>query len=644
MALLPLNKQERVKQIIAFVEAKKAEEDARHKALFDEAQAKFDARRKAEQAGRKAREQQVLTEAGIQDAREQRTAKAAEAAAAQKPPPSPTEGLTLSRVDQNRPEANLEQDPGQRLTPGGPQGPATQPAGSRGGGVSAGAPVGGPPVPGIPEAPPFLTTTRQLTQPNQPNVFLFGEPVSRGPVTTTETVTRPNVLTQYQRQVLLETRRRNLIDEDLARKKAALDAQVAAGQVAASRATQFKAEFELRSLLQKERERYLGGLAEARRAVKAGIGDPDEIAVLKRHMAQLPPEAREELTVIELGQEYRDRRTQDLVTIEIENEAGVKSTALVPKVSVGPEGRVIEQGTAASLAGLSKPVVTRLQGDILNTTEALARLDGIEEEYHPAYLTAAVQKGLPIVQAARRNTEDGGVAALSAVIWALPAPKSQALLRSLGVESRDQLTTAHVDLFLNRTGNFNAAVSDNLSRYVKFITGAQLSRFESDRIMRSLPKLDDDEATFGGKIERIRRDLKLGNLRARLFLSGGFGDESVEAALAIGRTLPNLSAEDPSPKGDPFGLGSSVYMEQVLGRVDVRRVPQIVERLIAGERDMLLKTDVMNARQAETVAWIRVAHAFSQEDVLDFVQTVAPERAAELAGPIRAQLAAMRGQ
>ena len=72
------------------------------------------------------------------------------------------------------------------------------------------------------------------------------------------------------------------------------------------------------------------------------------------------------------------------------------------------------------------------------------------------------------------------------------------------------------------TSAFKANVQDTLNRYIKEMTGAQMSEPEAERLMAAMPKFSDNDETFKRKLEETKKRIKIynDNYKKKLMLRG----------------------------------------------------------------------------------------------------------------------------
>ncbi len=138
------------------------------------------------------------------------------------------------------------------------------------------------------------------------------------------------------------------------------------------------------------------------------------------------------------------------------------------RVTVNKDGTVTyENGTGLS-SPLSKPTVTNLEKKVLDTTEQLARLKGIESSFNPKYL------GLP-------NQLKNEVTNLQDRVFG-----------DISDERADELAKS-TEMRMN--------VINNLNEYIRDITGATVGQGdESKRLKSAVPTMEDGKVVFQSKL------------------------------------------------------------------------------------------------------------------------------------------------
>ncbi len=165
-------------------------------------------------------------------------------------------------------------------------------------------------------------------------------------------------------------------------------------------------------------------------------------------------------------------------------------------VEITPEGGVrITTGTKSKL---QKPTQARLEKSILDSQEGIARLQGIQVSFDPKFLTFG------------GKFENFKLSTLEKI-----DPESL---------SPDEAK------FLTDYSTFTANAIDNINRYIKEITGAQMSEPEAVRIRKGVPDPESDGPTvFKAKMEANIRQLFLARARAIHVRNQGLDKEPWDA-------------------------------------------------------------------------------------------------------------------
>ncbi len=188
---------------------------------------------------------------------------------------------------------------------------------------------------------------------------------------------------------------------------------------------------------------------------------------------------------------------------EAAGKPGKPSTGF--EITTGPEGTTIKTGVRQTGGGevLSKPTQTKLEEEIRTAQAGLQRLDSIVAAFKPEYLT-------------------------------LPTKASMAVAAGkelLGMELTEEQKTA-----LTEYTAFKRDSVDNLNRYIKDITGAQMSEAEADRLRKGVPDPEEDSPTqFKAKLDATVKSLRLTAARASFALRHGLGMSTVPL-----ETMPQL--------------------------------------------------------------------------------------------------------
>jgi hypothetical protein len=171
----------------------------------------------------------------------------------------------------------------------------------------------------------------------------------------------------------------------------------------------------------------------------------------------------------------------------------------------------LTQGPLGS-GGLTKPVQADLQKKVVNTTENIARLEAIGQQFDPAFMDIESRFGATKTKWKEKLGMD-------------VSPEEKAQLSRFSAFSRDAI--------------------ENINSYIKEITGAQMSEKEADRIRKAMPDpgegiFDGDSPTeFKGKWRSAMKALKLSQARTTYLLKNGV-TESALKGMAKTNTLPSF--------------------------------------------------------------------------------------------------------
>jgi len=148
-------------------------------------------------------------------------------------------------------------------------------------------------------------------------------------------------------------------------------------------------------------------------------------------------------------------------------------------------GQTINVNTGSP--ALQKPTINKLEESIKNTTEGIDRLDAIGQQFSPRFLTTPNRALMAVYNQADK--------------WNIP------------LDSDSQKELAESSQFLQDSIN-------NINLYIKYITGAQMSYQEADRLRLAAP--DPGEGVFGkdgptkfkAKLDNAVKGAKLARMRA----------------------------------------------------------------------------------------------------------------------------------
>lgn len=164
-------------------------------------------------------------------------------------------------------------------------------------------------------------------------------------------------------------------------------------------------------------------------------------------------------------------------------------------LSVGPNGE-ITLATGEHLTAPTTKTANTLQQSVLDSNNGLSRLFGIQASFKPEFLTLGgkVKAGLASI-------------------------KDRAGLNLSPEEEQ----------FLTEFSTFATNASNNMNRYIKEITGAQMSEPEADRLLKAVPNPENDGPTqFKAKMDTNIRQLALSRARALHVLREGIDKQPWE--------------------------------------------------------------------------------------------------------------------
>lgn len=171
------------------------------------------------------------------------------------------------------------------------------------------------------------------------------------------------------------------------------------------------------------------------------------------------------------------------------------SQAEVYRNMMGKKGVNVELSNIGNEAiPLTGAAESAAQKELFSIDDSISRLSDLEQQYQPEFLETF-------------NKID---------FW-VDGQKEK-----LGIE----LSEAQTDQ-LGQFTDFKAAAAENMNRYIKFITGAQMSEKEAQRLLKAIPVpgnglFDGDSPTqFKSKMNRQMRDLKASKLRYEFLLQNG---------------------------------------------------------------------------------------------------------------------------
>ena len=193
-------------------------------------------------------------------------------------------------------------------------------------------------------------------------------------------------------------------------------------------------------------------------------------------------------------------------------------------VEVGPEGGIsIRTGVSrrGGQAGMTRTTQTALEKGVLDTSAGIARLEEISRSYKPEYLELGTK-------------------------WKTFTTKWKEKLRGTPIENWVNLGVSERDRqLLADFSAFKRDALDNINRYIKEITGAQMSEKEADRLRQAAPDpgeglFDGDSPTqFQSNWGSSIKSLKISQARFMYLKNAGMTPQSIQA-MASNDTLPSL--------------------------------------------------------------------------------------------------------
>lgn len=152
------------------------------------------------------------------------------------------------------------------------------------------------------------------------------------------------------------------------------------------------------------------------------------------------------------------------------------------KLEIGPDGTIKLQ-SGEQLPQATSTTQTRIEKSILDSQDGLGRLRAIQASFDPRFLTI------------------GG--------------KIEGFLTSVKDKLSPESLTTEQKEFLEDYTVFTQDAIENLNRYIKEITGAQMSEPEAERLSKGIPNPEKDSPTqFKAKMDNSMRQLVLGRARA----------------------------------------------------------------------------------------------------------------------------------
>lgn len=155
-----------------------------------------------------------------------------------------------------------------------------------------------------------------------------------------------------------------------------------------------------------------------------------------------------------------------------------------------PDGTVISLGGEGGQPfSLPKPAINQVGGDYVDANAGLQRLQGIVASYDPQFSTL-------------EGRFKGG--------WASVRAMAPSVFGQLPAQDRE---------YLQRYTTWRSNTLDNLNRYIKEITGAAMTIPEAERIMQTIPSVQDDPVVFQSKTLATMKRLSLVAARSNYLLA-----------------------------------------------------------------------------------------------------------------------------
>lgn len=173
----------------------------------------------------------------------------------------------------------------------------------------------------------------------------------------------------------------------------------------------------------------------------------------------------------------------------------------------GPDGSTIirtgvRRGTPG---GMEKGTKKNIETKLFEAREAQARLHQVSQTFDDDFLRWGPQI-MAKVSAIREKAQ--GLPLVDSIIGKV-SPTEQKQLR--------------------KYATFQLDVLDNLNRYIKEITGAQMSDGEAKRLMKGMPNMNDSPTVFKAKMDRIIEKTRLARVRYTYALRNGILPQKVGA-------------------------------------------------------------------------------------------------------------------
>ncbi len=187
------------------------------------------------------------------------------------------------------------------------------------------------------------------------------------------------------------------------------------------------------------------------------------------------------------------------------------------ELTVNPDGTVtFTQGGGSGATDLSKPTINKLQTKLIETDDVLAGLRDVQASFRPEFQQVG--------------------------------PRLQNFWTSIKAKGNLTVTPEEAQQ-LNAFANYKRNAIDQLNRYIKLITGAQMSEAEANRLRQGFPDPGegifdgDDPISFQAKMDGTMRQLSLVRGRTAWALKNGLIAPDTDAERAAA-TLEGLMSLD----------------------------------------------------------------------------------------------------
>lgn len=259
-------------------------------------------------------------------------------------------------------------------------------------------------------------------------------------------------------------------------------------------------------------ETVSGNAASVREVVNmmSGGGNLEEAAIfaMQNGVSIRPPEPPDTPKTLEAAMVGQNINSPD----KLQALWDAKHAKSKTRLSVGPGGGIdFLQGPGVENIQLSKPQQNKVQEKGINAIEGLKRMEGIVNSFRPEFLEIPKRLGAEWT-AVKEKLNMGDV-----------KPEDQEFLEEYSVFKQDAL--------------------DNINRYIKEITGAQMSKSEADRLRKAIPDpgegiFDGDSPTqFRSKLINGYKKMKAAHARYNYYLNKGIPATTVDEMVNSGTVV-----------------------------------------------------------------------------------------------------------